>query len=95
MRVGTAWTPWVHVLGLECKGHRAGKGHTAAEQEKGVSSSCTLSLTDHTSNNYYAHGCILFLYHINGYNIVIVLNRITEMRDGNAIWYDGMLLFYH
>lgn len=67
----------------------------AEEQEKGISDGCTLSLTDHTSDKRYTHGCILFLHHINGYNIVIVLNRITEIRDGNAIWYDGMLFLYH
>lgn len=27
--------------------------------------------------------------------LVIVLNRITETRDGNAIWYDGMQFLYH
>lgn len=54
------------------------------EEEKGAAESYPLSLTDHTSSNYCIHGCILVWYHINRYHIVIVLNRITEMRDGNA-----------
>lgn len=60
-----------HVLGhkLVCKGHRARKGHIIEVQEKRADDSCTLSVTDYISSNYYIHGCILFLYHINRYNI--------------------------
>lgn len=74
----------MHVLGSERQGHRAQEGHVAEEKEKGAAESWPLSSTDHTSNNYCTHGCLLVLYHINRYHIVIVLNRTTEMRDGNA-----------